>query len=475
MGLRDVLILHQKMQRRGLDSTVASRTMPGVTRHPINRRDLMHVSTWLIDPFKMTLVTKVVASALAIALCAFPAQANTPLTWQACVQEASAQNADLRSARASLEASQYQARGAYSGYLPQVSASAGYTESHDGASTGTTTGTTTPYSASISVTQNLFAGFQDQAKVSQGAANYEVAEASLAAVMARVNHDLRSAFAGLGYAQNNLILTESIMRRLQENLRLVELRYEGGRENKGSYLLTKASLGQARFEHLQAKQALATSQEQLARVLGRASSDDLAVSGAVPADAPEARPEFVRLVEQTPDHRQAVAQEKSAAAGIQLARAPLYPSLNLTGTTSRDGEQWYPEDQRRTVGLTLTVPIFSGGKDYYGAKSAASTHAAAATNIDVVDRQVLVKLKQAHAAFVESVEKLNVDRDFLEAAGTRAEIARAKYQNGLISFEDWDRIESDLILRQKSLLQSQRERANAEAVWELTLGKGLMP
>jgi len=33
----------------------------------------------------------------------------------------------------------------------------------------------------------------------------------------------------------------------------------------------------------------------------------------------------------------------------------------------------------------------------------------------------------------------------------------------------------NLILRQKTLLASQRERVTAEAVWELTLGKGLMP
>jgi outer membrane protein TolC len=422
----------------------------------------------------MTQMTKAWVPALVIAMFTFPAQAET-LSWEACVQEAWAQNADLRAARANLDASRYQALGAYSGYLPQVSASAGYTESRDGVTMGTTTGTTTPYSASISVTQNLFAGFQDQARVAQAAANYDVAEASLAATRARVNHDLRSAFAGLGYAQNNLDLTESIMRRLQENLRLVELRYEGGRENKGSYLLTKASLGQARFEHLQAKQALATARAELARALGRMPSDDLAVSGAVPAGEPQAQPDFARLVEQTPDYRQASAEEKAAAAGITLARAPLYPSLNLTGTRARDGEQWYPEDPRRTVGLTLSVPIFSGGKDYFATQSAAATHIAAETNKQVVDRQVLVKLKQAHAAFVESVEKLNVDRDFLEAAGTRAEIARAKYQNGLISFEDWDRIENDLILRQKTLLQSQRGRINAEAVWELTLGKGLMP
>ena len=416
-------------------------------------------------------MTKFALLAVATAVLSLPVQADTPLTWEACVQEAWARNADVRTARATLEASRFQLQSAYSGYLPQLSASTSYTDINDPAATGTST----PYTASISVTQNLFAGFQDQGKVAQGAANYTVAEAGLTAAAARLNHDLRSAFAGLSYAQNNFTLTDEIVRRLQENVRLVELRYEGGRENKGSYLLTKATLGQARFEHLQARQALATAQAQLARALGREPSDELRVTGAAPGELPPAKPDFVRLAEQTPEYRQAVAQEKSAAAGVTLARAPLYPSLNLTGTTARDGANWFPDDQRRTVGLTLSVPIFSGGKDYYGAKGAISNLAAATSSKESVDRQVLVKLKQAHAAFVESVEKLKVDEDFLEAAATRADIARAKYQNGLISFEDWDRIENDLILRQKTLLQSRRERVNAEAVWELTIGRGLAP
>ena len=36
-----------------------------------------------------------------------------------------------------------------------------------------------------------------------------------------------------------------------------------------------------------------------------------------------------------------------------------------------------------------------------------------------------------------------MDREFVEAAAVRAEIARSKYHNGLLSFEDWDIIEAE--------------------------------
>jgi outer membrane protein TolC len=92
-----------------------------------------------------------------------------------------------------------------------------------------------------------------------------------------------------------------------------------------------------------------------------------------------------------------------------------------------------------------------------------------------VDRQTLPKLKQMYRAFVESLEKLKVDRDFLEAASVRAEIARSKYNNGLLSFEDWDIIENDLITKQKTYLQSERDVILAEAAWQQTRGKGIIP
>ncbi len=404
----------------------------------------------------------------------------TVLVWETCVQEAAANNPDLRAARANLNAAAYSAKGAYSGYLPQLSAGASYNDiSGSGAAITSASATTTSqstYNASISLSQNLFAGYQDQAKVAQGAANREASTASLAAAKAKLSQDLKDAFIGLKYAQDNVLLTEKIMHRLEENLRLVELRFESGNENKGSFLLTKASLAQARYDHLQAQQDLVSAQTQLARVLGRGDSGVLEVRGDVPLTEPgAAAPDFQQLVRQIPDYQQVAAQQKSAAAGVTLARSGLYPSLDLSGSVARVGDNWFPDSTRRSVGLNLNVPLYSGGKDYYATKSAVSSLDAAASNTDSTERQLLVKLRQTYASYVESAEKLTVDQAFLDAATTRAEIARSKYNNGLMSFEDWDLIENDLIQRQKTFLQSQRDRVVAEAAWEQAQGKGVIP
>lgn len=405
------------------------------------------------------------------------------LSFDDTVKEAAANNADLRNARANLAAAGYNVSAAYAGYFPQASAGVSY--SHTTGSAVTTTGTSAgsvvvtgssdTYSASVSVNQNLFAGFQDSARIDQGDANRVAAEASYAVTRATVSQSLKVAFANLKYAQDSVALADSIVRRLEENVRLVGLRFDSGRENKGSLLLTQASLAQARLGRLQAMQAVTTAQASLAQALGRSESRDIEIRGEVPTQAPGSSPDFVGLTRQTPQFQLAVATERAAAAGITLARSAYYPNLNLTGSVGRLGSDWFPEDSHRAVGVNLTVPIFSGGRDYYSVRSAAASFDAASSSKESVERQTRVVLEQAYSSYVQAVEQVKVNQAFVDAALTRAEIARSQYNNGLLTFNDWNLIENDLTQRQTNYVISQRDRVSAEAAWEQAQGKGVIP
>ena len=411
------------------------------------------------------------AISLALLLLATPAamaQAQISLTFEESVQLTAQHNADLRNARANLSAAEYRLRAAYSGYLPQVSGNAGYVDSR----VNTTSDAT--YSAGITATQNLFSGYQDRAKVAQGTANFDSAQATFDATKARLNSDLKSAYAGLIFSQNFVTLTENIQKRLEDNLRLVQLRYESGRENKGSYLITRATLAQGRLDHLQAQQSLVTAQRQLSKVIGHDSAE-LRATSAVPITEPPSAPDYEELKRGIPDVRDAAAKERSAEADLLLARSGFYPSVNVSGSVGREGDNGYPNGDRRSISANVSIPLYSGGRDISGVRASAAGVDAAKASRESVEQQAAVRLVQTYAVYFQSIEKLNVDREFLEAAQTRADISRARYQNGLMTFEEWDRVESDLIQRQKTFLASQRDRVTAEAAWELAQGKGVLP
>ncbi len=407
------------------------------------------------------------------ALVASRAGAET-LSWRQCVEEAAKGNAGLQAAEERLRSAERQAQAARSGYYPQVTGTLGYSYGENSFSGGIG-GSGDPqssFNAEIEARQSLFAGFQNEAKVTQAEAAVEVARTALETARAETSFALKGAFERLSYAQENRKLTQEIIRRREENLRLVALRFESGRENKGSVRLFEAYLDQAKYEDLQATHAVLTARSELARVLGR-EDDEIEATGAVPVDVPEEKPVFEEIAKKTPAYREAVARREAALAAIGLAKSPFYPSLDLTGSAAREGEEF--EDGRWSVGVDLTLPLFSGFRNYHGTESARSELLAASADAQAAIRQVRVSLRETHAAYVESLQKLKADEGFLEAATLRAEISRSKYNNGLLSFEDWDLIENDLIDRQKRYLQSRRDRVTSQAAWERAQGKAVLP
>ncbi|RZA09237.1 MAG: TolC family protein [Proteobacteria bacterium] len=393
------------------------------------------------------------------------------LSWEDCVREAAENNPSIRAAHRNLDAAVFDERAAYRGFFPEVNGALTYGRS--GADSGGVALTQDAYGAQITASQNVFNGLADAGRVAQAKAAAERSRAALDATKASLSYDLKAAFAGMLYAQSYRSLAEQIVKRREDNLSLVGLRFDNGSENKGSVLLSKANLEQAKLEALQARNALDTARTELARVLGRDEFEPLKLNGTVPTAPPTRNFDLRALASQTPTQKQALANEKSADAGVTVARAGFFPSLNLTGSTGRGGPEFFPRDSRWSVGVALNVPLFSGGSTYYGTKSALRLNEAATLNRENTYRAETQKLNQAFAAFEQTAQRLEVDKAFAEASQVRATIGRQRYNNGLLTFENWDVIESDLINRQKSLIQSQRDRVTSEAAWEAAQGKGV--
>jgi outer membrane protein TolC len=389
-----------------------------------------------------------------------------------CVDQLLRNNADLKAAVATFESTRVLEGSARSGFLPQISAKLSYDKSEKGSPNADGS-----YGASLSASQNLFAGLQDHGKVQQAAANTRNAQATLRGVKSRLSYDLKNAFASLLYAKESQNLTAQIIQRRQANLRLVQMRFQSGRENKGSVLLSQAYLNQAKYDDLQAANALHVAKAQFARALGLDVYESVDIQGGVPeTEPPTAMPSIADLIENTPDYAGARAQEEASAAAVTVARSQFFPQLALSGSVGEADHDFFPDEHDKwSVGLNLSLPLFDGGKDYYGTKSATLAHAAAESARVNTSRETAAKLAQAFTDFQEAVAKLKVDESFRQAATMRAEIARKKYNNGLLSFDDWDVIENDLITREKAYLQSKKDRVIAEAAWEQAQGKGVIP
>ena len=84
-------------------------------------------------------------------------------------------------------------------------------------------------------------------------------------------------------------------------------------------------------------------------------------------------------------------------------------------------------------------------------------------------------MESSYAAYIDAVQENKVQQFQVKAAQTQEEIAKAEYLNGLLIFQNWNQIESNLTNQQNSELSGLLNIKTAEANWELTQGKGVIP
>lgn len=399
---------------------------------------------------------------------------NKTLTWEDCLRLTGQSNPSLKAAQFAYDQAVAQKESAFGGFFPVVSLNVGGTHTFSQPS-GQSATSTDSFNATANLTQNLFNGFADRGRYDQARENERSLLQGLLAAKASASQQLKIAFAGLIYARDYVHLSEEIIKRREYNLSLVQLRFEGGRENKGSLLLSKAYLQEAKYNRLQAETALIEAEVTMGNTLGLEGVRVSDVVGAPPASSPPTNVDFKSLAASAPNYLQAVAAQEQNRAGIVVARASLLPTLNLTASAGKMDSMFVPQGDRWQIGLGLTIPVFNGGHDYYALRAAQEGFNSAAAIRFATEGQTILQITQAYDAYLQAVEKAKVDLAYLEAAITRAEIARQKYNNGLQTFEEWDLVENDLINRQRNALGSQRDRISAEANWENSLGKGSLP
>lgn len=421
---------------------------------------------------------------LALGAClASPLQAQLQMQLQLpdLAREAALNNPDLAAAREQVNKAKAESKAAYTDFFPRLSANMGYNAANsaivgDGVvDSPNNRGTQQQLSIGPQLNQNIFSGFRTTGLYQKSREDLRAAEANYALVKSQVSYALKTAFARVVYNQRLIKLNRSIVERRLQNMRLVELRFQGGRENKGSFLRSEAQHKQAVFDVDRAEQDRRVALAELAKAIGQNELAPLEVKGDFKYKPPEKTPDFEALAVGTPSYAQASAQAGAAKSSVKVAKSEAFPSVDGVASFSRIRNDWQTDINRWTAGVNLSYPFLNGGRTYYEIKSARAEQRRSDQALKSTNQDVLFNLKKAYADFSNSIEAIDVQKKLLEAAETRAEIARSQYANGLMSYQDWDIIENELINTQKTLLASLQAAVVAEAAWEQAQGKGILP
>ncbi len=404
------------------------------------------------------------AAALAALLAATPAHAETLAEAMAAAMES---NPVLAAQRERLRATREALPQAWAEALPQVTISASAQEGDRyGPGAGSQFGSSDrsdDWSTSASASQLLFGSGRVLASTRQARAQIAGAIADYDGARQDLLLDVASAYADVREAQQIVSARETNVANLSEQQRYVSAQFEAGVVTRTDVAQADARLAQARTQLVQAQGALAAANEAYLRLIGNPPQNLEAPPAAenLPATLEGA---LDTATDQNPDLISALAAVREADAAVSSARAQgrVRVTLEADASLSADSNDDDTEVSADSVGVRLSLPLFSGGSNWSRVRQNRALRSAA--NLDVAAAQRVVResvtnawtgLASARAAVVSAGEGVR-------AAELAYEGIRIEQETGLRTTIDVLNQENDLLEARLALASAERDLVVAE-------------
>jgi NodT family efflux transporter outer membrane factor (OMF) lipoprotein len=184
---------------------------------------------------------------------------------------------------------------------------------------------------------------------------------------------------------------------------------------------------------------LATARDALAILVGKAPTDWAATDFtfadfALPAHLPGAIPST--LARRRPDILAAEAQLHAASASIGIAKADLYPRLDLTGALSREGLVGGPAAMAWTLVGGISAPVFHGGSLKAAVRGAEAGYHESFADYQQVVVQAMGEVCDALAALSSDSDALAAQENALASAAHSLELNSLGYRSGSVGLLD---------------------------------------
>ncbi len=403
----------------------------------------------------------VLALALALPASALVASANATDLMQTyeLARTGDPQLAAAESGRLAQKEGAVQARAAL---LPQVNGSASLSRSRNelDAVPGSTTNTSRSYGLRVDQSVLDFSRYstlRGQRALSQ-AADYDL-EAANDSLITRTS----AAYFNVLVAIETLAAAEAQQTALQKQFDYAQKRLDVGLAPITDVHEARAQYDSARASVITSRNALKDAYEALTEITGqpinnlKALPDDF--RPVLPTDY-DAEGWVNTAVSTNPALKSLEYQVQSAEAGVSTARAGHLPTLSLGGSWGKDAA-WGDSTgvsgngTGTTIGLTLSVPIFSGGATQSRVREALANRDSVQDGYEQQKRAIVRNTRNAYQTLEAGISEIEARRLALVSA-------KAAYEASQVGLEVGTRTVLDVLINQQNLFQAQQAYALAK-------------
>ena len=274
---------------------------------------------------------------------------------------------------------------------------------------------------------------------------------------------VKQAYFAILLAKEAYNVYNSVYENAVENCRLTEMRYNAQKASELDMTRARSNVAAAIPNLYNAENSVELALLQLKAVMGVDLDRDIDVSGTLEDYAQQMFYDIETAENASLDRnsqlRQLAQQAEMLSRQIRMQQYAALPSLALTFSYSYLTQsdifnlsqwRWFPSS---TVGLSLSIPIFSGGQRYHAVKQARMQ----ADELDLqrvnAERQLRIGIRQSLGTMDTARRSYDASREALGTAEKAYDIAVKSYQLGKSTLTDLNNTE--LVLTQSRLAVSQ--------------------
>jgi outer membrane protein TolC len=171
------------------------------------------------------------------------------------------------------------------------------------------------------------------------------------------------------------------------------------------------------------------------------------------------------MAKQHPYYQQYVWTCQSRELSLLSAQANQGPSVFANANYGLSDSQFFPQNNNWSLGLSASYPLWDWGSRQAQTNIAASQLRETDFSEDNALRTVQINLETAQINYLDAVNTLAVQKEYLKAAEERSKIAEAQYSTGQLNYDNWMIIENNFISSQRNVVNAVAAVLSAEAAW----------
>ena len=442
-----------------------------------SRESLAALQAWARAPWRVAVC---LAPALAFALAgALPlalasAQTASAETLRDALMATYKNNPRLDAERARLRATDEEVPRAQSGYRPIISGTAdyGYQETRT-KPTSSSSGNTNPYGYGVTVSQNIFKGFQTVNGVRQAEARVRAGRENLRHVEQQVLLEAVAAFADVIRDRAIVRLREGNVALLTRELEAAEARRAVREVTRTDVAQAQARLAKAVSELDEARGNLKISHAGYIKAIGHAPGK--LVQPGPPLRLLPASPEDARQIaeRESPNVISALFREQAARFGVDRVRGELLPEVRLEAGYSQRYDPGSGFDEQNVGSITgrVSIPLYEGGETRARVRQAKHQHVSSLQEIEQARAESVTNAVTAWTRLETAKAQMRSDRRQVEAAKVVLEGVREEEKVGQRTLLDVLNAAQELLDARVRLASTQRNVVVAAFSMLASLGR----